>query len=75
MANMSYCRFRNTQGDLLDCLNAIDDRAYASDEERRAAFRMIDHFLGWCQDMSIIDGYDGEELQSTIDQLAEEYEY
>ena len=25
MSNMSYCRFQNTNGDLRDCINAIDD--------------------------------------------------
>lgn len=25
MANQSYCRFRNTLGDLVDCSNAIDN--------------------------------------------------
>ena len=25
MANMSYCRFENTYGDLADCVNALDE--------------------------------------------------
>jgi hypothetical protein len=75
MANMSYCRFHNTDIDLRDCLNAIDDGEYASTEERGKAHRMIEHFLGWCQDMAIIEGYDRDELQSAIDRLAEEENY
>lgn len=35
MANMSYCRFRNTLDDLRDCQEHMDDRDL-SDEERRA---------------------------------------
>ena len=26
MANMSYCRFQNTSGDLQDCIDDIDER-------------------------------------------------
>jgi len=54
MANMSYCRYENTVGDMNDCLNdlieAVDsglsmdqflDRL-SSDYERRSVKRMID---------------------------------
>ena len=37
MANMSYCRFRNTLGDLRDCLVAMEDGTDdLSEEEARA---------------------------------------
>ena len=32
MANMSYCRFRNTKNDLADCVNALEDIAYDGEE-------------------------------------------
>ncbi|NCA18128.1 MAG: hypothetical protein EBS90_14000 [Betaproteobacteria bacterium] len=51
MANMSYCRFRNTKTDLADCVGAMKDLAEAlewepeaaenlSEDEEYAAFQM-----------------------------------
>jgi hypothetical protein len=34
MANMSYCRFENTLGDLEDCFDHISDENLSSTEER-----------------------------------------
>ncbi len=43
--NMSYCRFRNTLQDLIDCEEALDFGAEQddkmSDEERQAMVRLI----------------------------------
>jgi hypothetical protein len=33
MANMSYCRFENTNGDVIDCIDALVDREISSEEE------------------------------------------
>ena len=33
MGNMSYVRFQNTQSDLEDCLDHIDDEALSEEEE------------------------------------------
>lgn len=39
--NMSYCRFENTESDLRDCVNSIDeDGAPQSKTEREAMHRM-----------------------------------
>ncbi len=32
MSNMSYCRFRNTDNDLSDCKEALDDLLYRNEE-------------------------------------------
>ena len=32
MANMSYCRFQNTNQDLMDCLENMDDDDLSHDE-------------------------------------------
>jgi hypothetical protein len=32
MANMSYCRFQNTLGDLEDCVEHIEDELRSEDE-------------------------------------------
>ena len=39
MANMSYCRFRNTLGDLRDCREHVDDEL--SSGERDAFIELI----------------------------------
>ena len=41
MANMSYCRFRNTLDDLRDCREAIANREEISHEEKNAARELI----------------------------------
>jgi hypothetical protein len=41
MANMSYCRFENTYGDLRDCYNNIHDDDLSETEERYKA-RLIE---------------------------------
>lgn len=40
MANMGYCRFRNTLEDLRDCYDHMDDENL-SVEEKRARVRII----------------------------------
>ena len=39
MANMSYCRFQNTVGDLRDCLENWEEEL--SEEEMRAQKRLL----------------------------------
>ena len=42
MANMSYCRFRNTSGDLTDCLDTIrEGDSTLSESEARAGLWMF----------------------------------
>ncbi|NMA64481.1 MAG: hypothetical protein GX964_10675, partial [Syntrophomonadaceae bacterium] len=42
MANMSYCRFRNTLIDVEDCLEALGNRDIPLAEERTAARRLLE---------------------------------
>lgn len=50
MSNMSYCRFRNTLKDLLDCQEALDNMSRSKlrelmeedPEEGRAAHQLVD---------------------------------
>ena len=57
MANMSYCRFQNTELDLRDCNNEMDD-AYTlndmdlSSDEYKAMLRLVN----LCQD--VLDNYE-----------------
>lgn len=55
MGNMSYCRFRNTRGDLEDCLEAIDFRCELSEEEYRACKNMFRDFLEFCEKYHIVE--------------------
>lgn len=45
MANMSYCRFQNTLGDLRDCADALDEGVLhdgnLGEEEQQAAERLV----------------------------------
>ena len=41
MGNMSYCRFRNTLGDLRDCLSVMDETTHLGEEETAARQRLI----------------------------------
>ena len=69
MANMSYCRFQNTELDLRDCNNEMDD-AYTlndmdlSSDEYKAMLRLVN----LCQD--VLDNY--ERLKNAEDFEEEE---
>lgn len=67
MSNMSHCRFNNTQIDLEECLNAIEEQKIESLYEANKAKRMFEQFLGYCQDQGIIDGYDEDIVNEIID--------
>lgn len=68
MANMSYCRFRNTASDLDDCLEALLDGESLSEEEHRACARMFQEFISFCCNEGIIEDEDGE-----LDERLEEF--
>jgi hypothetical protein len=53
MANMGYCRFQNTDGDLEDCQDALSDGEELSDEEESARNRLIDR----CIEIAIDHGH------------------
>lgn len=62
MANMSYCRFENTLGDVLDCKEALQERGGVeglSDRERRCALELVSE----CRDIAAQFGFllDGHE--------------
>ena len=74
MSNMSYCRFHNTKIDIQECIEALTNRDISSDEEKRAAKNMIVEFLNFCVDEQIIEEYDEDEINSTINECEEEKE-
>lgn len=74
MANMSYCRFRNTLQDLQDCSNALqeiidncgidEDGEKLSFDERRAASNMYDlcqKFMSLYEEMEEIEEENSED--------------
>lgn len=71
MSNMSYCRFQNTYGDLVECVDALEQERKLSNGEYRAAMRMFTLFLRFCRDVDIIDGYDRERLEEYLGGLRE----
>lgn len=72
MANMSYCRFRNTKNDLEDCLYALEQGDTMSAEEADAGIRMFRSILRFCVDNGIIESYDRETLVALFDDLRED---
>lgn len=72
MSNMSYCRFRNTCGDVTACLNSIRQNLMLESSEAGYGRRMFKEFLTLCRDYDIIDGYDGEAVDELFDGLQEE---
>lgn len=71
MANVSYCRFQNTRGDMQDCLNALRMENPLSRDEANAGRWMFDDILSHCRENGIIDSYDRETLEAIFTELDE----
>lgn len=69
MANMSYCRFRNTRIDLEDCLDALREEKRLSYEEARAGRNLFDDILSFCKEQGIIEDFDQEEIDTMFSRL------
>jgi hypothetical protein len=74
MSNMNYCRFRNTETDVCDCLNALEEREYTSEEERKSARRLLLNVLGFCSNEGIIEGFYIERIDKMLDKCKDERE-
>lgn len=66
MGNMSYCKFENTEIDLLECLHSLENREALSESERGAARRIIYTFLDFCRKEYIIKDYNSKEVNNVI---------
>lgn len=64
MGNMSYCRFRNTEEDLEDCLDALSNREISSEEEKRSARRMLRKIINFLDQEGITEDIDVEKIIS-----------
>ena len=70
MANMSYCRFHNTNIDLEDCLEALRDGKELSEDEHRACGNLFRNFIDFCCEEGIIEDDDGE-LDDRLEEFLE----
>ncbi len=69
MSNMSYCRFQNTYGDMVECLDALKQEYDLSSEEYHAAVGMFKEFLRFCRDVEIIEDYDHKRVEEYLGEL------
>ena len=67
MANMHYCRFQNTESDLLECLDALNDEEELSEDEYRACRRMLTKVVEFLFDHEIADG-ECEKMMENLDE-------
>ena len=70
MANMSYCRFWNTNLDMSDCLDALCDGATLSDDELMACRNMFRNVLEYFEDMCVIEEVDWNEFEKWIESIS-----
>lgn len=72
MANMSYCRMRNTYSDLNDCFDAIENRDTLNADESVALKEMINAMYYFLNNNCLMneDGLD----ESAVDELIAEME-
>ncbi|MBQ4122364.1 hypothetical protein IJD44_01375 [bacterium] len=68
MANMSYCRFRNTYNDMMDCIDAIYDNEALSDDEFIACQNMFEKILEFLEDYDICE-VDWDEFNKWLDTI------
>lgn len=73
MANMSYCRFRNTKSDLRDCLEALRYGEELSKEEYLACKWMFEDIFSFFNEQGIIDSDDEwfDEFEERFDDFLE----
>jgi hypothetical protein len=68
MANMSYCRFRNTLMDFEDCVDFLENGGgNISMEEQRAAFRLIKRAMDLAE---MFEGMDDEEIKERLNYIS-----
>lgn len=76
MANMSYCRFRNTKGDLNEFLDSLRDMDELSEEEARVGKRMLENIFDFFVEIGVVeDEYEAKErLDDYTNELMERSE-
>ena len=69
MANMSYCRWHNTNLDVADCFESFCDDQKMSKNEVYCAKDMIRNMCEFLMDTGVIEEYDYEVLFNEFDRL------
>lgn len=63
MANMSYCRFENTNMDLADCVNALEGIIYDQEEVSEREWHCAKRMKEWCERyLEVFDDLEEDEL-------------
>ena len=63
MANMSYCRFENTNSDLADCVKALEGVIYDQEEISKREWLFARSMKEWCERyLEVFDDLDEDEL-------------
>jgi hypothetical protein len=63
MANMSYCRFENTNTDLADCVKALEGVIYDHEEISEREWRCAKIMKDWCERyLEVFDDLEEDEL-------------
>ena len=71
---MSYCRFEGTHQELKACLNDVEEHVNeeaeyeVSDREINHFRSMVEDFVGWLNDMALLDE-DGDIDRDALDQV------
>ena len=68
MANMSYCRFHNTNLDMRGCIDALYDGEELSDDEFKACKSMFENVLEFLEDNNICEVY-WDEFNNWLDTI------
>ena len=71
MGNMSYCRFENTERDVLDCIGALEERSISSDSEKEYAESLLETVCKYLQDEGIKEDYDIGKIHKIIKECRE----
>ena len=63
MANMSYCRFENTNRDLADCVDALERIVNEGESISEREWRYAKAMKAWCERfIEVFDECDEEEI-------------
>ena len=63
MANMSYCRFKNTLRDLVDCVNALEAVVYEGESISESEWKYAKRMKEWCERfIDAIENCDEEDI-------------
>ena len=63
MANMSYCRFKNTLRDLVDCVNSLEAVVYEGESISESEWEYAKRMKEWCERfIDAIENCDEEDI-------------